>query len=120
MAAADPPAVADPAAELRPRFRVVGERLQAQQRRTGLAPGCPRTRAISFRRALNGARSTVSIFMLSSTSTGAPASTSAPTASGVATTSAGAGRADDAALVAADPVRHAVHLDQVDRARAWR
>ena len=42
-------------------------------------------------RALNGARSTVSIFMLSSTSTGAPASTSAPTASGVATTSAGAG-----------------------------
>ena len=42
-------------------------------------------------RALNGARSTVSIFMLSSTSTGAPASTSSPTSSGVATTSAGAG-----------------------------
>ena len=42
-------------------------------------------------RAANGAGSTVSIFMLSSTSTGAPASTSSPTATGVATTSAGAG-----------------------------
>ncbi len=41
--------------------------------------------------ARNGARTTVSIFMLSSTSTGAPASTSAPTSTGVATTSAGAG-----------------------------
>ena len=42
-------------------------------------------------RASNGARSTVSIFMLSSTSTGLPALTSAPAATGVATTSAGAG-----------------------------
>ena len=40
-------------------------------------------------RARNGARSTVSIFMLSSTRIGAPASTSSPAASGVATTSAG-------------------------------
>ena len=67
-------------------------------------------------RARNGARSTVSIFMLSSTRIGASASTSSPTATGVATTSAGRGRADDAALVAADPVGDAVHLDQVDRA----
>ncbi|SKZ40378.1 Uncharacterised protein [Mycobacteroides abscessus subsp. abscessus] len=45
----------------------------------------------SLRRERTGARSTVSIFMLSRTSTGAPASTSSPTANGVATTSAGAG-----------------------------
>ncbi len=42
-------------------------------------------------RAANGARSTVSIFMLSSTSTGAPASTRSPAATGEATTRAGAG-----------------------------
>ena len=54
-------------------------------------PGCRPTPRTPARRARNGARSTVSIFMLSSTSTGAPASTSSPTCSGVATTSAGAG-----------------------------
>ena len=45
----------------------------------------------SLTRAANGAGMTVSIFMDSSTTTGAPASTSSPTATGVATTSAGAG-----------------------------
>jgi hypothetical protein len=55
--------------------------------------------------------------MLSRTSSGAPAWTSSPATSGVATTRAGAGgRADDLAVVAADPVGHAVDLDQVDRA----
>ena len=53
-------------------------------------PGCRPRPALPHPRA-NGARSTVSIFMLSSTSTGAPASTSSPAATGVATTSAGAG-----------------------------
>ena len=42
-------------------------------------------------RPANGACSTVSIFMLSRTSTLAPAATVSPTATGVATTSAGAG-----------------------------
>lgn len=45
----------------------------------------------SFTRAAKGAPITVSIFMDSSTTTGAPAATSSPTATGVATTSAGAG-----------------------------
>ena len=70
---------------------VVAERLQAQQRRAGLHLAAHGDRRTRCSRALNGARSTVSIFMLSSTSTGAPASTSSPTCSGVATTSAGAG-----------------------------
>ena len=35
---------------------------------------------------------------------------------GIATTSAGAGERSDAALVAGDPVRDAVDLDEVDRA----
>ena len=54
-------------------------------------PGCRRTTSSSRTRAANGACSTVSIFMLSSTSTGAPAATSSPTSTGVATTRAGAG-----------------------------
>ena len=45
----------------------------------------------SLIRPANGAFSTVSIFIDSSTSTGAPAATSSPTAAGVATTRAGAG-----------------------------
>ncbi len=45
---------------------------------------------VSLTRAANGARITVSIFIDSSTTTGAPASTSSPTATGTATTSAGA------------------------------
>ena len=49
-----------------------------------------RTRS-SLTRPVNGAVSAVSIFIDSSTSTGCPAATSSPTASGVDTTSAGAG-----------------------------
>ncbi len=45
----------------------------------------------SLTRAANGARIAVSIFIDSSTTTAVPASTSSPTATGVATTSAGAG-----------------------------
>jgi hypothetical protein len=58
---------------------------------------------------------TVSIFIDSRTSTGAPAATSSPTATGVATTRAGAGRTHHAALVAADPVGDAVDLDELHR-----
>ena len=53
--------------------------------------------------------------MLSSTSIGAPASTSSPDRQRRRDDQRGRGRAHDAALVAADPVRDAVHLDQVDR-----
>ena len=51
----------------------------------------PTETSSSRSRASNGARTTVSIFMLSSTSTWLPALTSVPAATGVATTSAGAG-----------------------------
>ena len=66
--------------------------------------------------AANGAYSTVSIFMLSRTSTGAPASTSAPTSTRCRHDERRGGGADDAALVAADPVADAVDLDELDRA----
>ena len=63
-------------------------------RRTSGAPvstWLPVDTSSSRTRPANGACSTVSIFMDSSTSTGAPAATSSPTATGVATTRAGAG-----------------------------
>ena len=63
-------------------------------RRSSAAPvstWLPTETGSSRTRARNGERSTVSIFMLSSTRIGAPASTSSPTETGVATTSAGAG-----------------------------
>ncbi len=63
-------------------------------RRTSGAPvstWLPADTSSSLIRPANGAFSTVSIFIDSSTSTGEPAATSSPTAAGVATTSAGAG-----------------------------
>ena len=79
-------------------------------------PGSPTPTSSSCTRAAKGAGSTVSIFIDSRTSTGAPAATSAPTSTGVATTRAGAGDRSDAALVTRHPVRDAVDLDEVDRA----
>ena len=70
---------------------LVADRLQPDQRRAGLDLAADRRPGTPSPGPRNGARSTVSIFMLSSTRTGAPASTSSPTASGVATTRAGAG-----------------------------
>ena len=68
----------------------------------------------------NGACSTVSIFMLSSTSTGAPAATSSPTGDGGRDDERRRGRAQHAALVAADPVGDAVDLDERGPGRGWR
>jgi hypothetical protein len=51
----------------------------------------PQERRARLHLATKGAVTTLSIFMDSRTTTGAPAATSSPTATGVATTSAGAG-----------------------------
>ena len=50
--------------------------------------------------------------MLSRTTSVAPASTSSPTATGMATTTAGDDGADQAGFVLADAMTYAVHLDE--------